>query len=185
MGQDISKSITPPPLTLQDCLTNGQIDLPRYLYYRRRSNHLIHTISGNRKLLQKKRKCNHLDLTQHKKQKKIRSVKKYKMMVRDRDGLLRELLPIDTLWYLFYISNPPNTERLLKLFRRRFRLPYDTFITLSNDISTNPIFDRWNRCDAVGVKPSNRKLLLLGVLRYIGRAWTLDDIAEANGISLL
>ena len=120
-----------------------------------------------------------------KKQKKIRSVKKYKTMVRDRDGLLRELLPTDTLWYLFYISNPPNTERLLKLFRRRFRLPYDTFITLSNDISTNPIFDRWNRCDAVGVKPSNRKLLLLGVLRYIGRAWTLDDIAEANGISLL
>ena len=26
------------------------------------------------------------------------------------------------------------------------------------------------------------KLLLLGCLRYIGQAWTLDDISEANGI---
>ena len=184
MGQDISKSIIPPPLTLQDCFVNGQINLARYLYYRRRSNHLMHAISGDRKLLKKKRKYNHLDFIQNKKQKKLRSTKKYKSMVRDRDGVLRELLPTDTLWYLLYISIPPNTPRMLKLFRRRFRLPYDTFLTLSNEISTNPMFARWNRCDAVGVKPSDRKLLLLGVLRYIGRAWTLDDVAEANGISL-
>ena len=30
----------------------------------------------------------------------------------------------------------------------------------------------------------NVGFLLLGCLRYIGRAWTLDDICEANGISI-
>ena len=31
---------------------------------------------------------------------------------------------------------------------------------------------------------SNLQLLLLGVLRFIGRNWTLDDVSEANGISV-
>ena len=40
MGQDLSKSIVPPPLSLQDCLTNGGIDPVRYITYRRRLDKL-------------------------------------------------------------------------------------------------------------------------------------------------
>ena len=112
-----------------------------------------------------------------------RSVKRHKILVRDDDGHLREIRPEDTLWYLLYVVHPPTCTNTLKLFRLRFRLPYASFIELSNDIATHPIFERWTRNDAIGEKPSNTKLLLLGSLRYIGRAWTLDDISEANGIS--
>ena len=65
----------------------------------------------------------------------------------------------------------------------RFRMPYDSFISLSNEIRHHAIFNRWLCHDGAGEPPSNMKLLLLGVLRYIGRAWTLDDVEEANGIS--
>ena len=152
MGQDISKSITPPPLTFQDCLVNDQIDLPRYLYYCRRSDNMQNALY-HRRMLSKKRQCQHFHVSPNKRQKTQRSVKKHKLMVRDKDGLLREMVPTDTLWYLLYISNPPNNQRMLKLFRNRFRLPYDSFVELSETISTHPIFKRWTRSDAVGIKP--------------------------------
>ena len=37
MGQDISKSYIPPPLSLRDCYVDGEIDLVRYRLYRRRT----------------------------------------------------------------------------------------------------------------------------------------------------
>ena len=45
------------------------------------------------------------------------------------------------------------------------------------------IFLSWTRSDAVGDDSSDISLLLLGVLRYIGRVWTFDDVSESNGIS--
>ena len=51
------------------------------------------------------------------------------------------------------------------------------------EIIAHLVFARWTRTDAIGLSPSNIKLLLLGTLRYIGRAWTLDDLNESNGIS--
>ena len=59
-----------------------------------------------------------------------RSVKRHPMLVRDSNGTLRDLRPEDTLWYLLYVANPPVTLRMLKLFRLRFRVPYDTFFDL-------------------------------------------------------
>ena len=73
---------------------------------------------------------------------------------------------------------------MAKLFRNRFRLPYKSFLSLSEEVVNNPMFARWTRSDVVGDKPMNVKLPLLGCLRYIGRAWTLDDICESNGISV-
>ena len=112
-----------------------------------------------------------------------RSVKQHPMLVRDSNGTLRDLRPEDTLWYLLYVANPPVTLRMLKLFRLRFRVPYDTFLILVEDIKEDDRFSQWNSSDATGVKASDIHLLLLGVLRYIGRGWTLDDVSEANGIS--
>ena len=55
---------------------------------------------------------------------------------------------------------------------------------MSDKISDDSNFEQWKHPDAAGVPPSNLKLILLGALRYTGRAWTYDDIAEANGISM-
>ena len=71
-----------------------------------------------------------------------------------------------------------------KLFRNRFRIPYESFLSLSEEVMNNPMFARWTRSDAVGDTPMNVKLPPLGCLRYIGRAWTLDNICESNGISV-
>ena len=132
----------------------------------------------------KKRKRLCEDPSTNFKRNRERSVKRHKVFVRDTDGHLREVTPEDTLWYQLYVAQPPKSERMLKLFRLRFRMPYSSFVKLSDEISNHPIFERWTRTDASGCNPSNIKLLLLGTMRYIGRAWTLDDIYEANGISI-
>ena len=40
---DVSKSIIPPPLSLTDCLFDGQIDPIRYLFYQRRYSDLSYS----------------------------------------------------------------------------------------------------------------------------------------------
>ena len=62
-------------------------------------------------------------------------------------------------------------------------MPHHSFIDLHKSIDEHQCFNRWQKKDAVGDKVSNTKLLLLGTLRYIGRAWILDDLGEVNGIS--
>ena len=184
MGQDISLAVTPPPMTLQDCLVNGRIDIARYSYYTRTLDFFTELEEGIKIQSKRKRPNEDRDTKSKKKRLVIRSVKRHQLIVRDNDGSLREILPIDTLWYLLYIAHPPMNDRILKLFRLRFRLPYQSFIDLSKLITEHAKFSQWTRSDAVGRSSHDIKLLLLGALRYMGRAWTLDDISEANGISV-
>ena len=169
MGQDISKSITPPPLSLQDCVYNGELDIARYTHYRRQLDDQLH---HDHFFYQRKRKhfSDHHDIVP--KTKRIRRVKRHKLIVRDKNGNLREILPTDTLWYMLYVANPPRDNILLKQFHLRFRMPYDCFISLSNDLVEHELFKKITSADAVGHYPTNLKLLLLGALRYIGRGWT-------------
>ena len=186
MGQNISKSISPPPLTLQHCLVDGELDLARYVYFKRRSDELDSSFT-DKMFSYNSKKRRYYDIDDEDCSKKSneshRSVKKHKLLVRNHDGNLRELKPEDTLWYLLYVSNPPMNERMHKLFRNRFRVPYSMFLDIANDINNHELFSRWQNTDATGDSPSNIKLLLLGSLRYIGRSWTFDDVHEANGIS--
>ena len=184
MGSNISQDITPPPLTLKDCLINGRINLPRYYWYRRRQDQYISRLRTTDNNRGEKRKRDYQIKSSFIQRKITRSVKKHTIEVRDSDGNIRQLKPEETLWYMLYVANPPYNKRMHQLFRLRFRMPYSSFINLSDEISAHPIFVRWRRCDAIGEQPSNLKLLLLGALRYIGRGWTLDDIYEANGISV-
>ena len=62
-------------------------------------------------------------------------------------------------------------------------MPYESFVSLSEDLREHKLFDQYRNTDAVGNEPSDIRLLLLGALRYIGRAWTVDDVEEANGYS--
>ena len=101
------------------------------------------------------------------------------------DGQIKILTPTDTFWYIYYVLNGNNlTGRSLVKFRSRFRMPYDQFISLLSDLENHILFNRWKtgRTDRTGRAVSPLPLLLLGALRYLGRAWTFDDIEEATAI---
>ena len=187
MGQDISKNLYPPPLSFQQCFVDGEFSIQRYYFYRRRRDMEEEDFKLKMKLFQirSKRKFQDVEpsIQSDGSSGSDRSVKKHKLFVRSDDGTLRVLTPRDTLWYLLYVKNTIQDERLKKIFRTRFRVPHYYFNQLSDDIAAHESFSRWKNSDAVGDNPSNVKLLLLGSLRYLGRSWTFDDIAESNGIS--
>ena len=180
----MSSSTLPPPLSLRDCYVDGSLDVIRYFAFsrkRRQTNHsrvLLQAIIDKRRCRNNKPVETVLIKSQH-----YRSVKKYKILVRDPNGCLRQIKPTDTLWYLLYIATSPRSNRLRKLFRNRFRLPHHSFLELANEISHHELFSRWSSSDCTGVDSSNIKLLLLGALRYLGRGFTFDDIAECTAIS--
>jgi hypothetical protein len=116
-----------------------------------------------------KNKRKHKDCkTKSKKKVCVRSVKRHPILCRADDGTLREATFEDSTWWRLYIETPPTGKRLLKIFRNRFRLPYDEFEKLVKDILSHELFARWTHHDACGNKPSDVRLLLLGSLRYLG-----------------
>ena len=168
MGQDISKAFTPPPLTFRDCLIDGCIDVAKYMIY---SQSIIEeeTLDIEEFSNTNKRKCYDQDSVTSS-NKKARSTKQFLILCRTDDGSIREATFEDSTWYRLYIQVPPVGKRLLKIFRKRFRIPYSEFVSMCNDIKKHELFDRWAYTDAVGVQPSDIRLLLLGTLRYLGRA---------------
>ena len=97
MIEDISNSIVPPPLSLTDCLFDGQIDPIRYLFYQCRYSDLSYS-QNICTAITKKRKSAVPILSIYKKKQK-RSVKRHKLLVREEDSILRELRSKDMLWY--------------------------------------------------------------------------------------
>jgi hypothetical protein len=183
MGQDISKSYIPPPLSLRDCYVDGEIDLVRYRLYRKRQykNLFIDVEAMIRK--NKKRKVSDTENRTAKKPRTPRSVKRHHHQVRCEDGSLRNATSKDSNWYSLYIDNPPNSHRLLKRFRNRFRVPYPEYLGLVDDIKVHEIFSRWFNNDCTGSPHSDIRLLVLGSLRHVGRGHTFDDIEESTFIS--
>ena len=177
MGQDISKSFTPPPLSFRDCLVDGRIDITRYRIYARRQ----YEDAYNDPNFSTKSKRKH-DESETKK-KVNRSVKRHIIQFPNPDGTMRNVTFKDSTWYNLYIHNPPTSKRQLKIFRRRFRLPYEEFIKMVEDLKTHENFIRWHNKDCIGNEPSDLRLLLMGTLRYIGRGLTFDDIEEFSFVS--
>ena len=112
------------------------------------------------------------------KKRKWRSVKKRLFWIRGEDDNLRVMTPKDTVLFKLYIEPP-----ILGTVINRFRLCHQSFLDLLDEIQQHKLFERWNNPDSVGYPPSSVALLLLGTLRYLGRAWTFDDIEEATAIS--
>ena len=54
---------------------------------------------------------------------------------------------------------------------------------IKDTITKHNIFDKWVSIDVVEVELSEMKLLLLGDLHYIGKAWIFNDIKETTAIS--
>ena len=111
MGQEISQAYSPPPLTLRDCLVDGQIDLTRYRLYARRvyENEYENSIISN----SNKRKQYE---TESKARKVIRTVKRHHIQVPNKDGTLRNLTFKDSTWYNLYINSPQDSNRKKKIF---------------------------------------------------------------------
>jgi hypothetical protein len=114
---------------------------------------------------------------------RVRSVKRKPMIVtlwNDEDMLYT---PKMSLWYMLYIRNPKvDDTRFQALFRVRFRLPFASFQGLLEKMMPLPQFQRWQRKDATQQESAPLALLLLGVLRILGRSWTFCDIHESTGI---
>lgn len=105
----------------------------------------------------------------------------------DQDGRRRPILPRQTYWYSAYVSAPDlDNPQFHVLFRLRFRLPHAQFLELNHRLENEALFSRWHDGK---VNPWSRvqstpiSLLLLTSLRYLGRGWTFDDLAENTSIS--
>ena len=100
------------------------------------------------------------------------------------DGTIVPLEPQETIWWTLYVSNPALSNTLFRRkFRRRFRMPYEQYLELLEDVKSNELFRQWLKKDATGKQASPLELLLLGTLRYLGRGFTFDDLEENTAIS--
>ena len=179
MGNSLEKAFMSPPFTFQQCFVNDELDLARYLMYRRRIDQMDDAMSAAHQIyfnIQKRKRKLDSKYVKSSKRKCIRTVQAHRILVREDDGSLREVKPQDTLWYLLYVRQPPRNRRLAAMFRRRFRLPYGSFLQLLNDLRNHPSFREYNSCDCTGRKSTELSLLLLGAMRYLGRSWTFDCI---------
>ena len=82
-----------------------------------------------------------------------------------------------------YVTSPNlSNPKFHAKFRRRFRIPYDAFLKLVDDISTLDIFQRWKPGLFTYTKNGSLpiELLLIGALRYLGKGWAFDDLEVAT-----
>ncbi len=104
----------------------------------------------------------------------------------DSEGNIVELTAKNSISWLNYVESPDiDNPRFLKIFRTCFRLPYPQFKELVADAKTCPrYFKRWldNSRSATGQSAAPLEILILGVLRYLGRGWTFDDLWENTGV---
>jgi hypothetical protein len=85
-----------------------------------------------------------------------------------------------------YVVNPHlENPRFHKLFCHHFCMPYKCFLELVEMVNCSSLFERWRegKVDAVHQPAMPIPVLVLCVLRYIGRGWTFDDLSENTGIS--
>ena len=183
MGQQISKSFTPPPLSLRDCLINGRIDLCRYRLYCKRNYDEDYTDLESLMTKKKRKSDCKAKSTNKKRRSQERRVKRHHILWRNDDGSVRNATFRDSNWYTLYLVTPPSSDRLKKMFRNRFRVPYEEFLEMADSLLDNSLFERWTNEDCTGSTPSDIRLLLLGTLRYIGRGHTFDDVEESTFIS--
>jgi len=90
-------------------------------------------------------------------------------------------------WYCPYMNDfllDKADSFVAKKFRNRFSLPYPSYKDLLHQIKSDNRFEPWcgHKCNRK--KSSPIELLLLGLLRYLGRGWTFDDIKEQTAISV-
>jgi hypothetical protein len=187
----LPSSLRAPPVipSLGDCFPCGSIDLGKYILYsstlRQRARwrtSLALSFGGHGTLPFADNSVNAVNADAR--EPKTRT-QRFVYARRDtEDGPLEIILPEESMWYKFYVRNFYITQdtKLAKAFHNCFRLPYPQFLQLVEDIHSNDLFDRWCGFKSNNKKVSPVELLLLGLLRYLGRGWTFDDCEESTAI---
>ena len=99
----------------------------------------------------------------------------------------QSIIFLATTRYNMYVDCPLlDNDRFMRIFRRRFRMPYNSFKELMEMAEeADALFRRWREgaVNAIGQPAAPLALLILCVLRCLGQGWTLDDLSENTGIS--
>ena len=147
MGNNISSSIIPPPLSLNDCLVDGELDLMWYYMYKMRlikqsfQSTALHDIIR----LKRKRCYDTLASNKHSKKKRMkRTMTKYQLWIRDSDGILRRIQPTDTMWFKLYV----DTQSSALICKRCFGIASDYVIIVIWNcclrcVEMNYLLDGW------------------------------------------
>ena len=88
------------------------------------------------------------------------------------------LTPKQSTWYILYISNGDDMDETeLKDFCNQFRVPYENFKELLQELNDDPLFSKWAKgtTDCYRQPSSPLSMVLLEALRYLGRGDTFDD----------
>ena len=125
------------PLSILQYFINEKVNINLYMAYQRRINWLKDDKESDSKPKVKVQAA----MIQSKYCQAPCSVKRYKLLVCDNDGSLCEIKPTNTLWYLLYVKDPPCNNRMAKLFRFRFCLPYNEFMTLVSELKGHDLLE--------------------------------------------
>ncbi|KAI2499473.1 Plant transposon protein [Fragilaria crotonensis] len=192
------------PLTENDCFDeNGEIDDEKFDKYlmqesddEERKKKALLALAVMVQQTMKKRKRDELESERRRNipRKKTR-IARPRWFIDPITRVRRKKTPKMSAWWEDYIQDPqPNNQHWAKEFRQNFRLPYASFVFIldlivSSDQSEG-LFDRWKTHDdncyteRQNKKVSPIELLLLGLLRYLGRGWTpFDDMRHVTYIT--
>ena len=111
-------------------------------------------------------------------------VKRRKFMNRVYDGY-NPVIALNSEWYLKYVKRTrlEMSKICADNFRRRFRMPFESFLSLVKEAREDDWFPDYEKYNAIGQKGAPLEILMLGSLRYLGRGWTFDDLFEATFVS--
>jgi hypothetical protein len=169
--------LDPRPKTILECYEDGKIDITKVFLYQQRS------IDERRRTIKRKRDLKPEHENKEKKKRQKRNRRSSVVQCRDEKGIIRDVHPTESNWYVQYISCPSHSNQFFKKFRRRFRLTYHEYLTLVEESREKQYFPSYMRKDAAGRDSSPLELMILGALRYLGRGWTFDDIEENTAVS--
>ena len=171
----------------QSCPTSIAVDIyKRRKRCRRKDQDEYDAILDHLSVVRRKRKVvDDANISQPRKRKNP-PTKGYMYVVGD-NGALRLGTPQDSLWWVNYVLLPPEllTTRQRMKFRRRYRMPYESWKDFVVKLNSSPILKTWRHGnkDCTGQPASPLELLSLGALKYLGRKCSFDDLEELTFIS--
>jgi hypothetical protein len=179
------------PESLEECYKDGILDMNLLVEHWDREDD--ESDAFLKALRDDKSDSNDRRTPKHKRKRK-RSARNVKFEAFDAQGNRIKADARYSSWHQWYVeplfTEHPNLDKpkFHKKFRRRFRLPYQSFVELveiaktAKDKDGNLYFRRWLSKDATGKPSSPLGLMILGSLRYLGRGWTFDDVEESTCI---
>ena len=165
-------------MSVRQCYSNRRFKSTKYLQMRRID--LDNNFYKLSEMLKSSRSDNDSSAPVQKKKRAKRRI----LGRRTEEGDLEELPPTQSMWYHHYITCPQvNDTRFLRKFRLRFRLPYQSFLDFVDVSMEGTWFPRWMGSNCAGANASLLELLILGLLHYLGRGYTFDELEECTAIS--